>query len=193
MKLVFSDIHANRKAARFVETISKGFSEVICCGDICGYGKDFKYCIDMFKSRGIKCVLGNHDYLVLHGKELDIAKNYIDEVANPIIWTKKRIKQKELDYLASLPIQLETDSGIFVKHTLDMFDYVRTDEDCRNLIKLTKLNTITIGHTHVFREFVDGEVKVINVGSISKGRQGTKSGYVMLDGKRVIWKEYRDI
>lgn len=91
MILIFSDIHANKAAAKFIETISKGFTEVICCGDICGYGDDFKYCIDMFLDRGVKAVLGNHDYMVLSNNPL---RDIVDWVRVPILKTRRLIKKK---------------------------------------------------------------------------------------------------
>jgi putative phosphoesterase len=183
MILIFSDIHANKKAAKFVESISRGFSEIICCGDICGYGEDFKYCIDMFKDRGVKAVLGNHDYMVINDKPLN---DIVDWVAKPILATRKKIKTPELDYLRSLPLQLETDGGIFVTHTFGLDYYINKAEDCKPLLSYTKMKTIAIGHTHIMAEYKIGDVTIINPGSISNGRSKTKPSYVMLDNGRVI-------
>ena len=187
MQLVFSDIHGDKKAAKSIDQICNGFEEVLCCGDICGYGQDFKYVIDMLKSNGVKCVLGNHDYMVIH-EEMDLS-DIIPCVADPIKWTRRNIKNKEKEFLLSLPTQLETDSGIFIRHTIGLDHYVRTEDDCLGFISMTSKRTICFGHTHKFEEYkVDGRT-IVNVGSASKGRQGTNPCCVMIDKGRVIYRE----
>jgi putative phosphoesterase len=177
MKLLFSDIHANKQAARDVEKLSKCFTDLIFCGDICGFGKDFKYCIDMFKDLNVKAVMGNHDILVLASGDLD---RYSKEVAAPILWTRKKIKEPEREYLRNLPVELELDD-IYVIHSCNFDDYILTEECCKPLLKKTNKKRIAIGHTHVQAKFEINGVKIINPGSITKGRQGQKRGYAIID------------
>lgn len=185
MILIFSDIHGDKKAAKFIELISKGFSEVIFCGDVCGYGDDFKYCIDMFKARGVKAVRGNHDYAVINNQSLDDIPVWVKK---PLLKTRKKIKPKELEYLKALPTQLETEGGIFVTHTFGLENYLHNAYDCKPLLSYTESKIIAIGHTHKPAEHILGDVKVINPGSISFSWAKERPTYAMLDKDRVIMR-----
>ena len=183
MILLFSDLHGNKQAAKFIESQAKEFDELICCGDICGYGPDFSYCISMCKDLNVKCVLGNHDYMVIN-RDFNL-HDIIRQVSIPIYQTRSLISQEETDYLESLPISLET-NGIYVTHTYHMDHYLLTPEECYPLLDMTKSKIIAIGHTHVMQQFYIESTLVINPGSISKGRLGTGPSYMVLDNNKVI-------
>lgn len=183
MKLIFSDLHANKKAAKDIQKLAKCVTELIFCGDICGYGKYYKYCIDMFKDLNVKAVLGNHDYLVIQ-KDISL-DDYQKEVASPIEQTRRLIKKAEAEYLRSLPLEIMIDD-MYVTHTYNLDYYIRTKEDCKLLFKKTKAKTIAIGHTHMQAEyFIDG-VHVINPGSITKGRADSSRGYALLNDDNTV-------
>lgn len=184
MILLFSDIHGNKKAAQLIESIAGDFDEIICCGDICGYNLDFSYCISMFKEIGIRSVRGNHDYMVLNRQfELEYI---IDQVAIPIARTRELINAKEIEYLESLPLSLETTDGLFIIHTFGIDQYIMTPEACYPLLGITNLKKIAIGHTHVMQQHSIEDVTIINPGSISKGRLGTSPSYMVIDNGKVI-------
>jgi len=190
MILVFSDIHANKRAAKEIQKIARSFTEIIFCGDLCGYGKDNSYCIDMFKELNIKAVMGNHDYLVVNKRKS--LRDYPREVSEPIKKARKWITEDELAFLGSLPESI-TFGGLYIIHTLDRDYYVNTEEDCRLLVNLTDKKTILIGHTHAQADVnVDG-VRVINAGSITNGRKDSKRGYVILDNDSVRFVTLDDI
>jgi putative phosphoesterase len=186
--LIFSDIHADKKAAKFIQTIASGFDELLCCGDICGYGKDFKYCIDTFKSLNVKAVLGNHDKMVINPNQ-DFS-DIIDVVAEPLKWTREKIGDKEMAYLYSLPIFLETEnSNIYMRHTLGIDEYVTNKGQCLPLLDSTTKPIVAIGHTHVMAEYRFGNRVVVNAGSISKGRKNTNAGYVIVEDGNINLRE----
>ena len=182
MILIFSDIHADREAAHFIESIASDFDEIYCCGDVCGYGRDFRYVIDMFKNLNIRSVLGNHDYAILHPMGLI---DYPERVVEPILWTIERMNSEEMDYIESLPLQIDTDSGICIRHTVPDDGYVHSIEDCKPLLSLTDKKIICIGHTHMYEEFKVGDKLIVNAGSISKGRGNSSPGYLVIDNGTV--------
>ncbi len=182
MILLFSDIHADKKAAQEIERLAPHFTDIICCGDVCGYGKDNSYCIDMFKELNIKAVMGNHDYLIVNKRKN--LRDYPREVSEPIKEARKWITEDELLFLSKLPESI-TFGDFYITHTFDRYYYIRTEEDCRLLTGITDKKNILIGHTHEQAEFnIDG-VRIINPGSITRGRRNTKRGYVVLDGDSV--------
>ncbi len=183
--LLFSDIHASRKSAQDIEDLAYRFDALYCCGDICGYNRDFEYVIDMLIDLNVKAVKGNHDHMVLDRK---ICLDYLpSRVAEPVRWTRKHLKGRYLNYLSNLPEALE-EEGIYITHTLDFDFYIREESHCAPLLRRTKQPIIGIGHTHVPALFDFGEQKVVNPGSITFGRKGNPRGYVVIDDGSVTFE-----
>ena len=66
-KIAFiSDIHSNLEAltAVLAQCDELKCDEIICLGDIIGYGASPSECIKIIREREIPCVLGNHDEYV---------------------------------------------------------------------------------------------------------------------------------
>lgn len=63
-----SDVHGDATALGTVLKWldSQGVTEVVCAGDIAGFGPRPNECIDMLVERGIRSILGNSDYSLLH-------------------------------------------------------------------------------------------------------------------------------
>ena len=60
---IISDIHANLEALKKAMTIidEKHVDEIICLGDVVGYGANPNECADIVRRRCSAVVLGNHD------------------------------------------------------------------------------------------------------------------------------------
>ncbi len=71
MIAVISDVHANYEALSAVlSRISRlGADQIICLGDIVGYGPDPLVCIDTVRERCDVTLCGNHDFGVIYGAE----------------------------------------------------------------------------------------------------------------------------
>jgi predicted phosphodiesterase len=71
MKAFISDIHANLEAlCNVLEDVEKhSIDEIICLGDIVGYGADPVACIDQIMSKADVTILGNHDNALINGPE----------------------------------------------------------------------------------------------------------------------------
>ncbi|MBL8897396.1 MAG: metallophosphoesterase [Planctomycetes bacterium] len=70
MIAIISDIHSNREAldAVFAHIDAQGsVREVICLGDVIGYGAEPEYCVDVVRSRCDVVLLGNHDQALFQG------------------------------------------------------------------------------------------------------------------------------
>jgi predicted phosphodiesterase len=65
---IISDIHGNAEALRAVmaDIDRQGVDEIVCLGDVVGYGPDPEYCLDLIMERCKWCICGNHDIAVLH-------------------------------------------------------------------------------------------------------------------------------
>lgn len=71
MKAFISDIHANLEALCSVmdDIARQDVSEIICLGDVVGYGADPEACVDMIMNKAKICLKGNHDYALIHGPQ----------------------------------------------------------------------------------------------------------------------------
>ncbi|CUT01968.1 Calcineurin-like phosphoesterase superfamily domain-containing protein, partial [Candidatus Kryptonium thompsonii] len=100
---IISDIHSNlealTKAFEIIDT--KNVDEIVCLGDIVGYGANPNECVELIKKRVKYVVIGNHDYAVAvdpnellyfsaHARESDL-------------WTRDVLTKENLDFLKSLP------------------------------------------------------------------------------------------
>lgn len=182
MYLLFSDIHANKRAARQIERLAGDYERLFFAGDLCGYGEDWAYVIDMFMDLGVDAVRGNHDEMVLD--ETIGLTGYPERVSAPILRARRELRGPRRAYLEGLPTELDFDGQLFIRHTVGLDQYCHTPSDCLPLLKLTQAPVILIGHTHTQRCFqIDGRT-VVNPGSISRGRSGHPAGYAtLIDGE----------
>ena len=89
MKLaLISDIHGNLEALCAVLDDIADFpvDEIICLGDIVGYGPDPEACTDIVMNKAQLTLMGNHDYALLHGPA-----NFNPMAANVIYLTQERM------------------------------------------------------------------------------------------------------
>src|SRR5215213_6715929 len=67
VKAIISDIHGNLDALQAVlDAIDQiGVREIICLGDVVGYGPQPRECLDIIKNVAKFTILGNHEEAVL--------------------------------------------------------------------------------------------------------------------------------
>lgn len=66
-RAIISDIHANQEALRAVldDIESRGIHDIICLGDLVGYGPEPAECIELVRQHCRVVLMGNHDYALL--------------------------------------------------------------------------------------------------------------------------------
>ena len=94
---IISDIHANQQAW---ESVSKdidkvGVDQVICLGDIVGYGPAPVRVLESVYDKSSHFVLGNHDAVI--GGQLD-PECFHDEARIIIEWTRTNLNQFAVDF-----------------------------------------------------------------------------------------------
>ena len=105
---LISDIHGNLHA---FEAVLKRLDaakpdQVVCLGDVVGYGPDPKACLDRLRDRNIQCVMGNHDIAVATGERLEDFNPIAREAA---LWTREQMSADDLTFLEGLPRGLTHD------------------------------------------------------------------------------------
>ena len=90
MKAIISDIHGNVEALRAVleDIAAKKITEIVCLGDIVGYGPNPVECVELVLKNSKLTIKGNHEEAAL-GEPIDF--NYRAEAA--IRWTQEKLRQ----------------------------------------------------------------------------------------------------
>jgi predicted phosphodiesterase len=217
-RAILSDIHGNLEALKTVlaDVKEQDCQQIICLGDIVGYGPNPRECIDIVQGFDA-CILGNHDLAALFDPE-----GFSNAAEQAIMWTRKQIETDEdpaisyrrLEFLAHLPRTRREGSLMFVHGSVrnPINEYV-FPEDIYNRRKMEKLFSMVQkicfqGHTHVpgvftsemaflrpeeidFRYRLSDEKAMINVGSVGQPRDGDwRCCYVILEEP---WVSFRRV
>jgi predicted phosphodiesterase len=209
-RALISDIHANLEALEVVlaDIQSQGIDDVLCLGDVIGYGPNPRECIDLVMERCTLCLLGNHDQGALYDPD-----GFNVGAERAIFWTRSQLEsgldragnERRWEFLGELPRTRKFGPFLFVHGSPrnPLSEYI-FPEDIYNHRKMERLFQLVDrycfqGHTHVpgvftesfqfyapeeiDHEYTLGEGKVmINVGSVGQPRDGDpRACYVILD------------
>ena len=189
---ILGDVHANFEALSAVieQCKNEGARRFFCVGDIVGYGANPSETILKFSEAGIVSVAGNHDWAVT-GKMS--TENFKEAASRAVLWTQKKVKPKDIEYLNTLELIFKNDDFLMVHGTLNhphQFNYLMDIEKAADTFYLMDRKVCFVGHTHVPRIFVrhgerslltdtykplelrDGFKYIVNVGSVGQPRDG---------------------
>ena len=203
---LFSDIHANLPAleAFFKDAEARKVDQLYCLGDLVGYNIWPNEVIQEIRKRNIPAIAGNYDFGI--GRTSDdcgCAYKTDLEKANGAIsisFTNQIVRQKERDYLRTLPahikveFQLNQDKlNLLLVHGSPrrINEYLFEDRDEKSLHRIMEqadADIMCFGHTHkpYHRVLNDAGEKdhfrhAINIGSVGKPKDGNPQGaYVIL-------------
>lgn len=192
---IISDIHSNLSALKAVlEKISRvGCDQIICLGDIVGYGPYPNECIELLKESCQLTLMGNHDHAVI-GLTSTESFNIYAKMA--IDWTSAELMPSAKEYLESLPFTHREPNELYVHATPckpEGWNYLLSTYDAQDNLKCFDQQICFVGHSHVpviFEQQPDEDCKiirhtsailgdknryVINVGSVGQPRDGKPS------------------
>jgi predicted phosphodiesterase len=185
---IISDIHSNLEALnRVLEEIDRiGVDEVICLGDVVGYGANPNECVEAIRERKIEPVMGNHD-VVACGKREPL--NFNPVARDAALWTRSVLTSENREFLCNLLDVKEIGNFLIVHGAISDPDlYIFSDYDALPEFKLMEKHSLCFfGHTHVricfiflngnVNHFFDYEFRVdlkakylINPGSVGQPR-----------------------
>ena len=204
MQAIISDLHSNIPALKAVlaDIEEQNVEDIVCLGDLVGYGPEPEACIDLVEERCRFCLSGNHDYAVLtHAVRFnplaEEAVEYTREVLRPGMFSGSR-KRERWSFLETCPTRVEEEDVLYVHGSPrdDRNEYIlESDITFGNIEKIRGIFEITsrllfVGHTHVpgiiepdfeFRHPEDNDARfdldpdkkyLINVGSVGQPRDG---------------------
>lgn len=148
---VFSDVHSNLHALEAVlEAIDAlGYREMVCCGDVVGYGAFPNECIELLRQRRIPTLAGNHDHAALGMTDID----FFNDIAKAaVFWTQDRLTPENAHWLRQRPYTFELPPHFFFAHASpwhpEQWGYVLTFGDARQAFEEFKHQFCCIGHSH---------------------------------------------
>jgi diadenosine tetraphosphatase ApaH/serine/threonine PP2A family protein phosphatase len=144
---LLADIHANWQALEAVLADLPPVDEVICLGDVVGYGGDPVLCIDRVRQQGWPCLLGNHD---LACTDSDSLGWFNEDAAAAIRWTMTQVGPERLDWLARLPAR-ESREGALLVHASPrepLYEYILDGPMAAANLALLGSAICFHGHTH---------------------------------------------
>ncbi len=199
---ILSDIHANRQALNAVlaDVREIGYDQIICLGDLVGYGPSPAAVLEKAHSSIHNFVMGNHD-AVLSGKLSPDAFN--DSARKVIEWTAQKVGPKAAEFLGGFPYILEGDDFCCAHSDFvhpNRFAYMFEPSDAEKSWSARKEKLLFVGHTHVPAIFVigssgtthlispvdfqleEGKRYIVNPGSVGQPRDGdARASYCVLD------------
>lgn len=189
---IISDIHANIQAlSKVLERCDQeGVDEIICLGDVVGYGGNPNECCELLRERASVVLMGNHDAATVGVMDADY---YYESARRVLFWSRSVLTDDNFRWLYSLPYthqRPELEVGFY--HAAPIlpsgFYYVVRNEEAEALTRM-KAGLFAhnfIGHSHLTTvyeyngrkvrdvtgqyEFQVGRKFLINVGSVGQPR-----------------------
>jgi predicted phosphodiesterase len=216
---IISDLHSNTEAVTNVleDIKSQGVDDIICLGDVVGYGPEPRPVMDLVMKNVRVSLMGNHDEAVLKG-----AQNFNAWAREAIDWTREEILVKDgreqirWDYLKQMPLSFQTNGLYFVhgsprqptiEYILreDIYNgaYDKFDEIFASFEKI-----LFVGHSHTpcvineeleyvtpaeidqnFTYTIDKRKLIVNVGSVGQPRDNDRrSCYAIVDKNTITFR-----
>lgn len=180
---VISDIHSNLEALQQAMSIidERKVGEIICLGDVVGYGSNPNECVDIIRARCSAVVLGNHDAAAL---DPSLAHDFNPIAKRAVTWTAEHLTVQSREFLSSLPLIERRENLLFVHSSPDKpgdWDYILDGDDAFSALRHVEEKICFIGHTHIpgifsqrgrAKSITTDEKYLVNVGSIGQPRDG---------------------
>lgn len=210
MLAIVSDIHGNLEALTAVlgEIDRRGIKEILCLGDVIGYGPNPIECLDLVMQRCGVCLMGNHDFAVFYEPY-----NFNNSAESACYWTRQQLEDepdpvkraRRWNYLGGLVVR-HKESRYLATHASPrrpVNEYIFPDDIYTNAGKFVTLferveRLCFVGHTHVPGVFLEGpdfyspdeldnryevgdDKAIINVGSVGQPRdRDPRSSFAVL-------------
>ncbi|HUW58896.1 MAG TPA: metallophosphoesterase family protein [Planctomycetota bacterium] len=217
-RAIVSDIHGNQVALEAVlaDIVRCRVDEVVCLGDVIGYGARPRACVD--HAREFKWSLrGNHELALFDAEE---QKRFSARAADAIDWTRARLEssrdpenEARTAFLEAMP-EKEVEGDVVYCHgspRLPVTEYVFPTLGQRHPDRLKLIfgffeHVAFVGHTHFPGVFTEEPVfntpadlgneyeigpgkALINVGSVGQPRdRNNRASYVVFDGQTVVFR-----
>lgn len=168
--LILSDLHAGLEALEACVSLANGkYEQVVCLGDLVGYGPDPAAVIDHVRPLARQIIRGNHDKAC---SGLTDAEDFNPWARMATYWTRSVLSEDHLEFLRELKAGPMTVEGFEMVHgsARDEDQYVLRVSDAKPLLRRQTASVAFFGHSHIQGGFLldaDGEVFPIDISNRS--------------------------
>lgn len=148
-RLILADIHSNFDALSAVLADAQGqWDEIVCCGDVAGYGASPNEVIEWARTNCAAIVRGNHDRACAAIGETE---DFNERAGDAVRWTRDQLSGENCEWLRALPVGplLFGDYELAHGSPLDEDEYLLTHYEIAPLGEVIMRPVCFIGHTHV--------------------------------------------
>lgn len=202
---VLSDIHGNLEALQAViaDMQEKNIGQVVCLGDLVGYGPDPESVVSEVRQRGYAAVCGNHE-AALAAEKARRTMNFQARENN--IATASLLSEENLRYCCNLPRALSAAGALFVHgvppDSVNRYIYMLEDSEISDIFSKNPCRLFFVGHTHQLAFFYERDQSVIrehisagsyrleperqyliNCGSVGQPRDGDRRAKYVIYGR----------
>ncbi|MFN7996390.1 MAG: metallophosphoesterase family protein [Bryobacteraceae bacterium] len=152
--LIISDIHANWEGLQAVLEHARGkYDQVLCCGDLIGYGADPNAVTEWAAANVAAIVRGNHDKASVGLDDLEWFNPVARQAA---VWTQQTLTPANTEYIRQLPKGPLVMDGFQMVHgsPLDEDEYMLGAADAAQVFCYLDSPLTFFGHTHVQGGFI---------------------------------------
>ncbi len=199
---VISDIHSNVEALTTVlrEIGRKHVDEILCLGDIVGYGANPDEVVELIRRETKYVVRGNHDDAVFSEETFATINSYAKAAIN---YTADLLSDSNREWLSKLPLTHKIDKFLLVHASPSepqSWKYIFTKAEAEIEMPSFKERICLIGHTHVPMIFESSDPdgsgekirELINVGSVGQPRDGdNRASFGIIDTKNFTYANFR--
>ncbi len=190
---IISDIHSNIEALTVcLDWLdAHDIEEIICLGDVVGYGADPNPCCELIRENCKVTLLGNHDAAVIGVMDIGY---YYAAAKDAIYWTRAQLTPDNFQWLYSLPythVDDEVDASYFHSAPIrpsGFYYVVQTKDALAHTAIYDKLKAYNfVGHSHLPNQYMINDKKakdvtgraltakknrkfIVNVGSVGQPR-----------------------
>jgi predicted phosphodiesterase len=207
---IVSDVHANLESLTAVLARIAEDDEVLCLGDLVGYGPNPNECTDLLRARVSACVLGNHDVAAIDNFGLETMNPAAREA---IVWTQSVLGAEQAKWLDGLGYEVRTEEFLLVHGApVNYFTYILDKAAAAEAFSATDAQLVFVGHTHIADYYsLDGEGRlehghrqqggtlalepdkryIVNAGSVGQPRDlNPEASFLFYDpeARSVVWE-----
>lgn len=193
---IISDLHANATALEAVlqDIEKREVDEILCAGDLVGYGPHPNEVVKRIRTLKIRSVQGNYDDAVANAR-LACGCDYPNEQSMAVgtaslAWTIEQLDTGNSEFLRRLPPTLRLRAGnleLLLAHGSPrrLNEYLYEDapeEQLKELFREAAVDVLIVGHTHQpYHRQINGQ-HLINAGSVGQPRDGDpRACYVLAE------------
>ncbi len=154
--LILSDIHSNLEALDKCVAVASGrYDQVLCLGDLVGYGPDPNAVVDSVRGLASVTIRGNHDKACAG---ITDAEDFNPLARAGTVWTRHQLTPENLAWLQNLPSGPCELPGFELVHgsPRDEDEYLVESYDTPPAFEGASSALVFFGHTHLQGGFVQG-------------------------------------